>query len=255
MVSLRVESLYFGYREREFLLKNVNVKVEAGEVVCLLGPNGSGKSTLIKCIGNILRPQKGKILIGDKDVQKIGGREIAKIIGYLPQTVNIVPPLTVSEVVMTGRLPYIAWSPTKVDLEKVRNVMEIFGVEKWAWKPVNELSGGERQKVFLAAVFAKEPEIVLLDEPTNNLDLKHQLEVMEIIRNYAISKKAAVLVVVHDINLAARYADRILLMNGGEIIAEGDKRKALTRENIKRVFDINAEIVNVPKGVFIIPFS
>jgi iron complex transport system ATP-binding protein len=224
-----------------------------GELVCLVGPNGSGKSTLLKCLLKIFKPQKGKITLENADIRQISISDLAKDIGYVPQRMQHVFPVTVFEAIMTGRIPHLGWAPKDSDLKKVEEIMRLFSIEAWAWRYLSALSGGERQKVLIAMTLAKEPKVLLLDEPTSNLDLRHQLEVMDILKRLVKEQKLTVVMAVHDLNLALKYADRVVMMKKGQVVAEGKPLEALTKENIQSVFGVEVEVANKTGEPYIRP--
>ncbi len=253
MVKIQVNNLLFSYGDDLHALTDVTMEAQEKELICLIGPNGSGKSTLIKCILKILAPQKGKITFDGTELQKVTLTDLAKIVGYVPQSSQYVFPVTVFEAILTGRLPYLGWAPKASDLKKVEDTMKLFNIEAWAWRYLNTLSGGERQKVLLAMTLSKEPSVLLLDEPTSNLDLRHQLEVMSLLRRLVNDQKLTVIMATHDLNLALKYADRVVMMKKSRVIAEGTPLSAFTKENIKRVFDVEVEIAVKTGAPFIRP--
>lgn len=179
-MKLSIKEIEFYYNSHK-VLKDVSFEVKEGEVLALAGPNGSGKSTLLKCINKILKPQKGAVLLGGKNIESFGDKDIGKLIGYVPQSVYHTFSLTVFEMVLLGRKPYVSWKVKERDKRVVWEVLTVMGLDKIYDKSFNELSGGEKQKVLIAMALAQEPEVLLLDEPTSNLDLKYQLEVAELI--------------------------------------------------------------------------
>ena len=243
MVRLELNGISFSYGSI-FSLKDVTVKIGEGEFLCIVGPNGSGKSTLLKCINRILKPQRGVVLVDGEKVARMDAKSLAKIFGYVPQNSAQTPPLTVFEVVLAGRCPYISWSPGREDLEAVREALKALKIENLAYRYVDELSGGERQKVAIARALAQKPKILLLDEPTSNLDLKHQLEVMALIKEQCKLRGITAITALHDLNIALRYADRIIMMKNGEIYVEGKPSTVLTKENIEKIYGVNAEIID-----------
>lgn len=242
MVQVRIDHLYFSYGS-DNVLKNVNLVTTSGKLLFLLGPNGTGKSTLLKCIAGIIVPQRGKILLDGRDLKGIGPRELSKLVGYVPQSMKPVFSMTVYEAILTARLPYIHWNPSKVDLEKTEDVIRTLKLERLAFRYTNELSGGEWQMVLLGMALVKESPLLLLDEPTNNLDLKHQVEVMKLISRLAKDEEKTIIVTSHDINIASRYADLIAIMKNGCIYAIGEPFSILNEKIIKEVYDVEVEII------------
>lgn len=242
MVQVKIDHLYFSYGS-DNVLKNVNLVTTSGKLLFLLGPNGTGKSTLLKCIAGIIVPQRGKILLDGRDLKGIGPRELSKLVGYVPQSMKPVFSTTVYEAILTARLPYIHWNPSKVDLEKTEDVIRTLKLERLAFRYTNELSGGEWQMVLLGMALVKESPLLLLDEPTNNLDLKHQVEVMKLISRLAKDEEKTIIVTSHDINIASRYADLIAIMKNGCIYAIGEPFSILNEKIIKEVYDVEVEII------------
>jgi iron complex transport system ATP-binding protein len=242
LVKIQVNNVSFKYGNNLQALDNVSMATREGELVCLVGPNGSGKSTLLKCLLKIFKPQKGKITLENEDIGKISIPNLAKHIGYVPQSMQHVFPVTVFEAILTGRIPHLGWAPKDSDIKKVEEIMKLFDVEAWAWRYLSALSGGERQKVLIAMTLAKDPPILLLDEPTSNLDLRHQLEVMDILKRLVKEQKLTVVMAIHDLNLALKYGDRVVMMKKGRVVAEGKPLEALTKETIQSVFGVDVEV-------------
>ncbi len=167
--------------------------------------------------------------------------------GYIPQTTSQVFPATVFDTVLMGRRPHIGWRSNEVDTEKVLETLKLLNIEDLAMRDINELSGGQQQKVFIARAVTQEPEILLLDEPTSNLDIRHQLEVLDTLRNIVTERGISAIMAIHDLNLAARYTDSILMMNGGSVFAVGDPSSVLTTENITHAYGVEVE-VNIHRG-------
>ena len=254
---IKVEDLGFGYPNKE-VLKGINLTISNNELVCLLGINGAGKSTLLKCILGILKFQTGKISFDyamqtddDADVPNVmnSGNNIdtmalARYMSYVPQSVKSSFSIDVYDTIMLGRRPYIGWNISSEDREIVSKTIEFLNLEEFAFRKINQLSGGERQRVIIGKAIAQEPRLFLLDEPTSDLDLKNQIQVMKKIKKIVSNPESpkSALVAIHDINMAARFADRILLMSDGEIVAEGTPRQVLTPQNIQNVFAVTVDI-------------
>ncbi len=234
------------------MLKDVSIEVYGGEVLSLTGPNGSGKSTLLRCIEGILR-YKGYVFIDNKDIRQMNRNEIAKRIGYVPQYQPQVFPSTVFDTVLMGRYPHASWLPSEHDINIVAQVLELLSISKFALRDIDQLSGGEKQKVFIARTLAQETDILLLDEPTSNLDLRHQLEVLKIIRSLAEERGCAIIVAMHDLNLAARYSDTIVMLKNGSVHAAGKPDVILTEQNIREVYGVEVKIVNNNGEKIIVP--
>ncbi len=246
-MTLEVIDVHVSYRGRE-ALRGVSMRVEEGEVVSIVGPNGAGKSTLLKCIAGIVRPQRGRVVYNGVNILSLDERRRAKIVGYLPQHIPIVFPLTVYETVLLGRIHSFNVRPSKVDLDVVERVMMEFGIDGMRHRYINELSGGERQRVHLARVFAQDPQIVLLDEPEANLDVRYQLEILERARRWAKERGRVVVMAIHDLNLAARFSDRVIVLNGGKVVAEGAPEEVLVPDLIERVYEVKLDVLRTSRG-------
>ena len=244
---LEAENLCFSYGNGQELLRNINLSLQEGLTI-LLGPNGCGKSTLLRLLSGELTPEKGKILLNGKEIRSYRGKERAKRISVLLQ--NIVPALdyTVEELVSMGRSARLPlWGPpTEEDLRFIGESMKCFKVESLAKRTCNTLSGGERQRVLLSGVFANDPEIMLLDEPTSATDVAHTLLILEKLKEY--SRKKTVFMICHDLTLSANLADRILLLRDGTIFADGTPEEVLTEENLERVYDTQFRILSSSGG-------
>ena len=242
----------FGYGSAP-VLKDVCIELAESEMLGVVGPNGAGKSTLLRCIDRILKPQRGSILLDEREIKEMSRMELARKMGYIPQSSAQVFPATVFDTVLMGRRPHIGWRSSEKDMKKVLETLQLLNIKSFAMRDINELSGGQQQKVFIARALTQEPDVLLLDEPTSNLDIKHQLEVMDIIKNIVREKGIAAIMAIHDLNLASRYADRIVMMNGGEIFDAGDAAAVLTPENIKHVYDVEVEVPNHSGRPYIVP--
>jgi iron complex transport system ATP-binding protein len=251
-MKLKVKGVEFSYGSVH-VLKDVSIELAASEMLGVVGPNGAGKSTLLRCIDRILSPQKGCILLDERDIKEMHLMEIAKKIGYIPQSASQVFPATVFDTVLMGRRPHIGWRSSEEDTEMVLETLRMLNIEDLAMRDINELSGGQQQKVFIARALTQEPDVLLLDEPTSNLDIRHQLEVMDIIKNIVREKQISAIMAIHDLNLAARYTDRIIMMNGGTIFAAGEPFSVLTTENIKHAYGVEVEVNDHGGRPYIVP--
>ncbi len=251
-MKISIHDLEFNYNGTP-VLKNINCSINPGDFVALVGPNGSGKSTLIKCINNILKTKKGSVLIDNRNIYSMLPVELARRMAYVPQNEQKKPVLTVFDVVLLGRKPYFNWKPGQHDLEITSGVLQALHLEHIAMKDVNKLSGGQQQSVIIARAMAQQPEILLLDEPTANLDLKHQVEVFELLK--ALSRQGmTIIIAVHDLNLAIRFTDKLMMLKEGRIFASGGK-EIVTVENIQNLYDITVKIFREEEDLIIIPFS
>lgn len=254
---LSFESVDFSYGG-EPVLREVTFQVAPGEVVGLVGPNGSGKSTALGLAFALLSPQAGRIEMTGQSVSRLSRREIARHAALVPQDTLSRFSFSVREVVAMGRNPHLGRFHVEGEHDRavVQRALEQTQVLAFADRMLDELSGGERQRVMIARALAQEPELLLLDEPTSNLDLAHQLECFELVRGFAREGGGA-LVAVHDLNLASRYCERIIMLGEGSVAAQGSPRDVLSEENLARYFGIDARVRLEPgiPGVSITPVS
>lgn len=227
-------------------LDSVSIEFDPSTVTAIAGPNGSGKTTLLRCIDNIIKPKLGVVMLDGRGIEELKRVETARRVGYVPQTERASFPLKVVEVVMMGRRPYVNWSPSARDVKVVMDSLKAVGVENLAERYIDELSGGERQKVIIARALAQEPEVLLLDEPTSNLDIKHQLEIMSLVRKLARERGLIVIAAMHDLTLASRFSDRIVMLKRGKVFAAGPPHEVVTPENIRQVYGVEPLILTNP---------
>ena len=239
---LHVQGITFGY-ERQPLLYNVHMKVGQGEMVGLLGPNGSGKTTLLRLMSGVLRPQQGTVLLDGRDLQAWGRRGVARRVAVVPQELHMPFAFTVEQMVTMGRTPYLnlLGTLTPADRQAVRQALQSVDIEGLAERVFNELSGGERQRVLLAMALAQQPSLLLLDEPTSHLDIKYQIEVLELARRLNRDLGVTVIAAMHDLNLAARYFPRLILFQRG-IVADAAPAEALEPHLLQRVYGVNVQV-------------
>lgn len=242
-MRIDVEGVSFSYGSTP-VLDDIVLQIEGAQVVSVLGPNGVGKSTLINCMNKILSPTKGTVLLDDKDVSEYSLKDVAKRIGYVPYSSSDTFPLTVVDTVLMGRHPHAGWRTTDEDLEAVYQVLELLGIQDLAMRYFNELSAGQHQRVMLARGLVQQPEILLLDEPTSNLDIKHQLGISRTLREISHTQGLLVIMISHDLNIAARYSDNIILMSEGKVFAVGSPRDVLTVDNIRTVYGVESRIID-----------
>jgi iron complex transport system ATP-binding protein len=247
---LSVQGIRFHYPGRP-VLEEASFAVEKGEVLAVLGPNGTGKTTLLKCINRILTPAAGSVLIKDEPVTSLSRNALAQKIGYVEQQ-RAGSRATVFNTVLLGRKPYIRWDITQDDMEIASQALETLGLSEFALRYLDELSGGELQKVIIARALAQEPEILLMDEPTSSLDLKNQLEVINLIRQISRARGIAAVVAMHDLNLALRFADRFLLLKDKTIYAAGGP-EVITPETIESVYAVPVMIAAHNGSQVVIP--
>ncbi|RCV87362.1 ABC transporter ATP-binding protein [Billgrantia montanilacus] len=241
------ESLTAGYEDRR-VLESVDFRVAEGRLTVLLGPNGSGKSTLLKALARTLTPQRGRVLLDGQEIHRYRTREVAHRLGILPQSPTAPEGMTVRELVGMGRFPHQRlwrqWS--RQDEAAVVEAMAVARVADLAERPVDALSGGQRQRCWIAMVLAQDTDLILLDEPTTFLDLKVQVDLLELLVRLAHDGGRTLLVVLHDLNLAAAHADVLVMMRDGRIEHCGPPEAVFTAANLKRVFDLEAEVINAP---------
>ena len=237
---IEVKGLDFAYNTERSILKHIAFSGGKGECIAVLGNNGAGKSTLIKCLNRILQPQGGVVFINGDDIHKLKRQEIAKQMAYVAQK-NDGGRFTVFDSVLLGRKPYIKMNPTDEDMDITRAIIEKMGLKPFELRYLDELSGGEMQKVMLARALAQQPRVLMLDEPTSNLDLKNQYEVMSVIRDIAKAEGICVIVVIHDLNLALRYCDRFLFVKDTVVYDYGGC-EVMTEDNISAVYGMDVAI-------------
>ena len=240
---LEVKKLSFSWGESR-VLKELDLSIYQNEIVSILGVNGAGKSTLLKCLNKVLVPDSGKIEILSQDLSTMRINEVSKLISFVPQSLRSNFPMDVFDVVLLGRRPYLNWSVGRKDRDKVSQTLRMLNLQGFAFRRFDQLSGGERQRVIIAKAVAQDTNLLLLDEPTSDLDLKNQIGIMKRIKHLVSDKesKKSALIAIHDINIAARFSDRILLLDEGKIIAHGTPEKVLNKDNIARVFGVTSDI-------------
>lgn len=247
------------YYDSVKVLNDVNFTINGGHFLGIIGPNGSGKTTLLRTISGLLKPKIGSVLINGQEVHMLKRVEVAKKIGVVPQNPSSTLNFTVLDVVLMGRNPYLRWMESEDvdDLSIVEWAMKLTNTLHLANRYIDELSGGEKQRVIIARALAQKPKVLLLDEPTLHLDVNYQLEIMELIRRLCNEQKLAVIAVLHDFNLAARYCDSLAIMKEGQVIAIGPCKEVLTSQNIEEAFSVKMIIKKHPVTGFLyaVPLS
>jgi len=243
MISLQIHQVYFSYLDG-LVLHNINLSIGAGEMVGLLGPNGSGKTTLIKLASGVLKPTQGEIRLDGSNLSRLSRKSIARSVAVVPQQFHIPFAFTTTEVVLLGRIPFLkAFAEEgEVDKRAVANALELVGISELAQRRFDELSGGEQQKVILAMALAQQPKLLLLDEPTVHLDITHQVEILELVRNLNMEQGLTVIAAMHDLNLASLYFDRLILLKEGRVSADGTPAQVLTKDRISEVFSASVRV-------------
>jgi iron complex transport system ATP-binding protein len=248
MVRLSTDELSIGYGEA-LIVKNLSIEIPDKKITTIIGPNGCGKSTLLKAITRIISHQSGNILLDGNDISKVNTKLLAKQMAILPQTPESASGLTVGELVSYGRFPYQKGFGrlTKKDYEVIDWALEVTGTIDFKFRPVDALSGGQRQRVWIAMALAQETEIIFLDEPTTYLDMAHQLEVLELLQKLNYEQERTIVMVLHDLNQAARFADHIIALKDGEIVKAGNCEEVISHKVLKKVFNIDAVIGHDPR--------
>ncbi|MBB2943919.1 iron complex transport system ATP-binding protein [Actinoplanes lutulentus] len=244
---LRGSDLTLSYGDVE-VTKNLDISVTDGRITAIIGPNGCGKSTVLRALGRLLRPGGGEVLLDGVRIDKMPTRDVARILGVLPQSPSAPDGLTVADLVMRGRHPHQTWFRqwSSDDEELVADALSWTGMLEFASRPVDALSGGQRQRAWISMALAQGTDLLLLDEPTTFLDLAHQIDVLDLIRRLHREKQRTVVMVLHDLSLAARYADVLVAMKDGRIVATGTPEEVLTPELLDEVFDLKAMVVPDP---------
>ncbi|MGC5629109.1 ABC transporter ATP-binding protein [Georgenia sp. Z1344] len=245
--TLTAENVWVGYRDRR-VIEDLSLAVPPGRITAIVGANACGKSTLLRAMSRLLAPAKGRVVLDGKDVHRIHARKLAQVLGLLPQTPLAPEGITVADLVGRGRHPHqgmlARWS--EADDVAVARALEATGTTDLADRPVDELSGGQRQRAWIAMVLAQETDVLLLDEPTTFLDVSHQVEVLDLLTDLNIERGTTIVMVLHDLNLAARYADHLVAVAGGTVHAAGRPTEVLTSACVEAVFGIGSTIVADP---------
>ncbi|MEV0586242.1 ABC transporter ATP-binding protein [Nonomuraea sp. NPDC050310] len=246
-MRLQAVDVRLGYGDR-VVVDGLDLGIEPGTVTTIIGPNGCGKSTLLRALGRLLKPSGGEVLLDGKRIDKLPTREVARVLGVLPQAPSAPEGLTVADLVARGRHPHQTWYRqwSSDDESAVGHALAMTGLADLAERPLDELSGGQRQRAWISMALAQGTDLLLLDEPTTFLDLAHQVEVLELVRHLHTSAGRTIVMVLHDLNLAARYADRLVAMRDGRVVASGAPHEVLTEELLAKVFDLDAVVIADP---------
>ncbi|OYT60323.1 MAG: iron ABC transporter ATP-binding protein [Desulfurococcales archaeon ex4484_217_1] len=256
MVKIKILNLSFSYDSIE-ALENVSIEFKEGEVVSIIGPNGAGKTTLLKCIAKLLKPKKGVIYLDGRDIWSISNKDLAKILTHslfeVPKGFN----LTVLDFLLTSRYPHFRgfWE-TKKDLDVVEEALTMVNARCLAERRLEELSDGELQRIVMAKLIAHQAKVLLVDEPTVHLDLKYQLEILNMLRRISKINNTLTIMTLHDLRLASIFSDKLVLLHRGKIVATGTPPEVLTEENIAKTYGVEVEIINHSKaGIIIVPLN
>ena len=255
--SISVANLRVGYTPDQPVISDLSLNIPGGQVTTIIGPNGCGKSTLLRAIGRLIPSQGGDVHLGDTDIGSMKRKDIAKTIGVLPQSPISPPGLIVSDLVSRGRHPHQSWIRqwSSSDEEEVNAALEMTDVAELADRSVDSLSGGQRQRVWISMVLAQHTDVLFLDEPTTYLDLAHSIEVLDLVNRLRRDLDRTVVMVLHDLNLAIRYTDNLVVMRDGDLIATGKPEEIITSELLKDVFELDATVIEDPVvgGPLIVP--
>lgn len=245
--SLQAHEVQLSYGDRT-IAKDLSVAIKPGKITSIIGPNGCGKSTLLKALARLLKPEAGSVTLDGKDLNQWQSRELAKNLGLLPQTPLAPEGIAVADLVGRGRTPYQGmlgrWSPE--DYRAVADAMNVTGISELAERSIEELSGGQRQRVWIAMALAQETGVLLLDEPTTYLDVAHQLDVLDLLKDLNLRSKTTIVMVLHDLNLAAHYSDELIAMRDGAVVATGAPTEVVTEDNVQSIFHLTSRVMPDP---------
>lgn len=244
---LKGNNLVLSYENRE-IIHNIDITIPPNKISVIIGSNGCGKSTLLKSFARLLKPKSGNITINDKQLKEFHSKELAQILGLLPQSPIVPEGISVFDLVSRGRFPYQSFlkGSSNEDKKAVEDALKIMDIEELANRNVDELSGGQRQRVWIAMALAQQTDILLLDEPTTYLDISYQVEILDLLTDINKKHKTTIVMVLHDINLSARYADYIFAVSKGKLICEGTPSEVISEELIKKVFNLDCVVIQDP---------
>lgn len=249
-MTLRIESLCQGYGDHT-VIDGISFEIGKGKLVSVLGPNGSGKSTLIRTVCGIMKPWSGNVVADDRDVSELTPKELARCMGYVPQKYIPSDYMKVFDAILIGRAPYMTWSYSKEDFDCAERAIDRMGIFDLANKYVNDLSGGQMQKVVVARALAQDPDYFILDEPTSALDLRNQMVALRTIRDIVSDGESGALVALHDLNLAMRFSDTVIMLKDGKIHAMGAPEDVITEQNVLDVYGVRSEVYEGRNGRFV----
>jgi len=256
--AFHADNITAGY-DNSMILHDVDVSIPSNKISIIIGANGCGKSTLLKTMARLIKPASGEVTLGGKSINKIPPKQLARVLGLLPQSPIVPEGITVADLVGRGRYPHQSFLKgwTKKDYEAVNEAMEIMNITEFANRHIDELSGGQRQRVWIAMALAQQTDILFLDEPTTYLDITYQVEILDLLTDLNRKLGTTIVMVLHDINLSARYADHIFALHKGELVAEGEPSKIITSKLIKNIFGLHCSVINDPVSgsPFVIPIG
>lgn len=253
---LKANNIVAGY-DKKIIIDGINITIPSNRISVIIGANACGKSTLLKTLSRLIQPVSGEIVLGEKKLTDIPPKQLARVLGLLPQSPVAPEGITVADLVGRGRFPYQSFFKGlgKKDYEAVEEALEIMGITNLANHSIDQLSGGQRQRVWIAMALAQQTDILLLDEPTTFLDISYQVEILDLLTDLNRNRGTTIVMVLHDINLSARYADYLFALRKGKLIAEGTPSDIITEELIKQVFDLDCQVIRDPVSAspFIVP--
>ncbi|NJN32312.1 MAG: ABC transporter ATP-binding protein [Synechococcales cyanobacterium RM1_1_8] len=246
-MALAAHDLALAY-EGKPIIEGLNLAIPAGKITVLVGPNGCGKSTLLKGLGRLLKPKQGTVYLDGSSIFKLPTKLVAQQLGLLPQGPTAPEGLTVTELIAQGRYPYQSWLQqwSEEDEKKVNAALEITSLTSFAHRPIDSLSGGQRQRAWIAMTLAQDTPVLLLDEPTTFLDLAHQIEVLDLLYDLNQQEGRTIIMVLHELNQAGRYGDRMIAMKAGKVYAQGSPREVMTEPLVKDIFGLDCRVVEDP---------
>lgn len=254
--TFKTEAAVAGY-DHKTVIQGVSLVIPNNKISVIIGANGCGKSTLLKAMARLIKPTSGEITLDGKPVNKIPPKQLARVLGLLPQSPIVPEGISVADLVGRGRFPHQSWLSgwSKQDYEAVAEAMEIMDITELANHHIDELSGGQRQRVWIAMALAQQTDILLLDEPTTFLDITYQVEILDLLTDLNRKRGTTIVMVLHDINLSARYADHIFALHEGKLIAEGQPSEVITSEMVNRIFGLNCTVIQDPVSgsPFVVP--
>jgi len=245
--TFQAEQIVAGY-DNKMVIQEVSLVIPSNKISVIIGSNGCGKSTLLKTMARLIKPASGKITLDGKPIGKIPPKQLARVIGLLPQSPIVPEGISVTDLVGRGRFPHQSllggWS--KKDYEAVAEAMRIMDITEYANHNIDELSGGQRQRVWIAMALAQQTDILFLDEPTTFLDIAYQVEILDLLTDLNRKYGTTIVMVLHDINLSARYADHIFALHNGKLVAEGDTSTVITSSLVKDIFGLDCTVIKDP---------
>ncbi len=244
-MKVELESLGFSYKGQDSVLRNIDLTIDEPGLICIIGPNGVGKSTMVKCMNKLLIPTAGKAELDGREVKSYSLKELSTRVGFVPATSSDSFSMTVADTVLMGRHPYAKLGSEKEDMHKVYEVLKALNITHLALRNYNELSAGQHQKVSIARGLAQEPQILILDEPTANLDVRHQVQVIELLQRVSHEKNITIIMISHELNVASKYADRVIVMSTpGIIYRTGTPNEVITEDTVRYVYGMNCRIID-----------